>query len=124
MKNYHNSFITLAPGETTLANVVSARNFVGLYNGLPEAASLDIDLSLHDTAVVVGLGNVALDVARILLTPIDVLRKTDITDNALAHLVNIFFCGDIRFSPNGCMYTRARVNSTNLKIVDVISSSL
>ena len=33
---------------------------------------------------VVGLGNVALDVARILLTPIDFLRKTDITERALA----------------------------------------
>ena len=75
------------PGEASLSNVVSARNFVGFYNGLPEAASLKIDLSLHDTAVVVGLGNVALDVARILLTPIDVLRKTDITDQALSHLV-------------------------------------
>ena len=44
-------------------------------------------MSLHDTAVIVGLGNVALDVARILLTPIDILRKTDITDAALSHLV-------------------------------------
>ena len=33
---------------------------------------------------VVGLGNVALDVARILLTPIDFLKKTDITEKALA----------------------------------------
>jgi hypothetical protein len=32
------------PGESNLTNVVSARNFVGLYNGLPEAAALDIDL--------------------------------------------------------------------------------
>ena len=32
----------------------------------------------------VGLGNVALDVARILLTPIDFLKKTDITEKALA----------------------------------------
>jgi adrenodoxin-NADP+ reductase len=32
------------PGESDLTNVVSARNFVGLYNGLPEAAALDIDL--------------------------------------------------------------------------------
>jgi hypothetical protein len=34
------------PGESNLGNVVSARNFVGLYNGLPEAAELDIDLVL------------------------------------------------------------------------------
>jgi hypothetical protein len=32
------------PGESNLSYVVSARNFVGLYNGLPEAAALDIDL--------------------------------------------------------------------------------
>jgi adrenodoxin-NADP+ reductase len=31
------------PGEN-LKNVVSARNFVGFYNGLPEAANLEIDL--------------------------------------------------------------------------------
>jgi len=36
---------------------------------------------------VVGLGNVALDVARILLTPVDILRKTDITEKALECLV-------------------------------------
>ena len=33
-----------------------------------------------------GLGNVALDVARILLTPVDILRKTDITEEALEML--------------------------------------
>lgn len=43
---------------------------------------LQIDLSC-ETAVVLGQGNVALDVARILLSPIDELRKTDITEHAL-----------------------------------------
>jgi len=70
------------PGEN-LNNVVSARNFVGWYNGLPEAADLKVDLS-HESVAVVGLGNVALDVARILLTPIDFLKRTDITERALA----------------------------------------
>ena len=52
---------------------------------MPEASYLSdiISLNTHDTAVIVGLGNVALDVARILLSPIDILRKTDITDEAL-----------------------------------------
>ena len=52
---------------------------------MPEASYLSdiISLDTHDTAVIVGLGNVALDVARILLSPIDILRKTDITDEAL-----------------------------------------
>ena len=72
------------PGES-LGNVISARSFVGFYNGLPEATDLrkKIRLDTHDSAVIIGLGNVALDVARILLTPVDILRKTDITEEAL-----------------------------------------
>ena len=60
------------PGEQ-FKNVVSARKFVGWYNGLPEDSGLDIDLDVEE-AVVIGQGNVALDVARILLSPIDVLK--------------------------------------------------
>ena len=52
---------------------MSARKFVGWYNGLPEDSLTDFNLDA-ETAVVIGQGNVALDVARILLTPIDVLR--------------------------------------------------
>ena len=68
--------------------MISARSFVGFYNGLPEASYLrnQIRLDSHDSAVIVGLGNVALDVARILLTPVDILRKTDITEEALEML--------------------------------------
>ena len=64
---------------------MSARGFVGLYNGLPEAAYIrqKVRLDTHDTAAIVGLGNVALDVARILLTPVDSLKNTDITEEAL-----------------------------------------
>ena len=75
------------PGEN-LGNVLSARSFVGLYNGLPEVADTKINLDSHDTAVIVGVGNVALDVARMLLTPIDILMKTDITEEALDLLKN------------------------------------
>jgi NADPH-dependent glutamate synthase beta subunit-like oxidoreductase len=60
------------PGED-LPNVVSANEFVGWYNGDPECTNLKVDLARSDTAVVVGIGNVALDVARILLTPVDAL---------------------------------------------------
>ena len=35
---------------------------------------LNVDLSQTDTAVVFGHGNVAIDVARILLTPVDILK--------------------------------------------------
>ena len=48
---------------------------------------LKVDLS-HENVAVVGLGNVALDVARILLTPIDFLKKTDITEKALAAIAD------------------------------------
>ncbi|KAJ2797327.1 NADPH-adrenodoxin reductase, partial [Coemansia helicoidea] len=68
------------------AGVLSARQFVAWYNGLPEAQGLAPDLLSHDRVVVVGHGNVALDCARILLTPPDELAATDITAQALAAL--------------------------------------
>ncbi|KAJ9607354.1 NADPH-adrenodoxin reductase [Cladophialophora chaetospira] len=64
-------------------NIYSARAFVGWYNGLPEYRDLNPDLEAGDTALVVGQGNVALDVARTLLSKVDDLRKTDITEYAL-----------------------------------------
>lgn len=73
------------PGESTLSGIYSAREFVGWYNGLPECANLKPDLS-GEEAVIIGQGNVALDVARMLLEDVDVLKKTDITDHALAQL--------------------------------------
>ncbi|KFP30236.1 hypothetical protein N325_05592, partial [Colius striatus] len=72
------------PGEN-LSGVYSAREFVGWYNGLPESQDLKPDLSC-ETALVLGHGNVALDIARILLSPLQLLRKTDITDGSLAAL--------------------------------------
>ncbi|KAI8512207.1 hypothetical protein Bbelb_088460 [Branchiostoma belcheri] len=68
-----------------LPGVYSARAFVGWYNGLPQDKHLAPMLDT-DTAVVLGQGNVALDVARILLTPLSILKKTDITDHAAAAL--------------------------------------
>lgn len=66
-----------------LEGVFSARDFVGWYNGLPEHANLAPDLSSSEEAVVIGQGNVALDVARILLTDVGKLGETDIADHAL-----------------------------------------
>lgn len=69
------------PGER-LDGVWSARDFVAWYNGHPEFA--DRSFAAHgDRAVVVGNGNVALDVARTLLLGPEVLAQTDISDVAL-----------------------------------------
>lgn len=65
----------------------SAREFVAWYNGHPDQANASFDLSTR-RVVVVGNGNVALDVARILVSDVDVLRRTDIADHALATLAD------------------------------------
>lgn len=69
--------------EQSLKGVMAARSFVGFYNGLPCEQDLEVDLSKAETAVVIGQGNVALDVARILLTPLEELRKTDLTEKMI-----------------------------------------
>jgi len=68
-----------------LAGVHAASDFVGWYNGRPDAAELAFDLS-RPTAVVVGQGNVALDVCRILARPVHELGRTDIAAHALRAL--------------------------------------
>lgn len=73
------------PGEDA-AGSHAATDFVGWYNGQPERAELRFDLS-HEHAVVVGNGNVAVDVARILVAGADALAATDIADHALDALV-------------------------------------
>ncbi|XP_020551243.1 NADPH:adrenodoxin oxidoreductase, mitochondrial isoform X3 [Sesamum indicum] len=73
------------PGEE-LAGIYAAREFVWWYNGHPDCRNLDPDLKSTDTAVIFGQGNVALDVARILLRPTAELARTDIASHALAAL--------------------------------------
>ena len=75
------------PGET-LPGSVSATDFVAWYNGHPDA---DPDHAARyplssERAVVIGNGNVALDVARILTADPDRLAATDISDRALLAL--------------------------------------
>lgn len=69
------------PGEE-LPGSIAAVDFVGWYNAHPHFHDRRPDLSCQ-RAVVVGNGNVALDVARILVTDPDELRSTDIADHAL-----------------------------------------
>lgn len=65
----------------------TATETVAWINGHPDFAGLDVDLR-HERVVVVGNGNVALDVARILTADPDELARTDISDTALAALRN------------------------------------
>jgi ferredoxin--NADP+ reductase len=72
------------PGED-LPNSHPATEFVGWYNGHPDYHDLIFDLTQERVAVV-GNGNVAMDVARILASTYDELAKTDIADYALEAL--------------------------------------
>ncbi len=72
------------PGEH-LVGVHTATAFVGWYNGHPDHQDHHFDLS-GDTAVVVGMGNVAVDVARVLLRDRDTLASTDLAGPALEQL--------------------------------------
>ncbi len=73
------------PGED-LAGSHAALRFVGWYNGHPGHRDEAFDLGC-ERVVVVGNGNVALDVARILVLSRDRLAATDVADHALAALV-------------------------------------
>ena len=63
----------------------TATAFVGWYNGHPDYRHLSFDLS-HEVAVVIGQGNVAVDVTRILAKTVDELVATDIAAHALEAL--------------------------------------
>ena len=65
---------------------VSATEFVAWYNGHPDYAAHRFDLTT-ERAVVIGNGNVAIDVARMLVLDPDELRPTDTADHALDELV-------------------------------------
>ncbi|OFJ53332.1 FAD-dependent oxidoreductase [Mycolicibacterium grossiae] len=67
------------PGSGTATEVVA------WFNGHPDFTDLPVALD-HERAVIVGNGNVALDVARILTTDPDALARTDVSDHALAAL--------------------------------------
>jgi ferredoxin--NADP+ reductase len=70
------------PGED-LPGSHPATEFVGWYNGHPDHTDLELDLGCSERAVVIGNGNVALDVARMLCLTQAELAGTDIADHAL-----------------------------------------
>ncbi|MFE1874868.1 FAD-dependent oxidoreductase [Streptomyces sp. NPDC059496] len=73
------------PGEE-LTGVHSATAFVSWYSGHPDAAAEAFDLPMVDAAVVVGAGNVAVDVTRILARGRAELEPTDMPQPALGAL--------------------------------------
>ena len=72
------------PGEE-LSGSHSATEFVAWYNGHPDFTDRNFDLSQESVAIV-GIGNVAMDVARILCKTYAELAETDIADYALEAL--------------------------------------
>ncbi len=72
------------PGEG-LTGSHTATEFVGWYNGHPDYRDRSFDLT-SERAVIIGQGNVAADVARILSKSVDELKNTDIAKHALDSL--------------------------------------
>jgi ferredoxin--NADP+ reductase len=98
------------PGED-LTNSLSAADFVPWYNAHPDYVDLKVDLT-SDTAVVIGAGNVAMDVARILAIDPTELDSTDIADHALNRLKQssirkVIICG--RRGPEHAAFTAPEI---------------
>ncbi|NEE29394.1 ferredoxin-NADP reductase, partial [Streptomyces sp. SID7982] len=98
------------PGEET-PGCLSATAFVAWYNAHPEAVAQGVDLSA-ERVVVVGNGNVALDVARILVADPEALAATDIAGHALdalraSRVREVVVLG--RRGPGDAAYTRSEL---------------
>ena len=138
--------VVLATGSTTgrklgikgedLPNCLSAADFVPWYNAHPDFTDVKVDLDT-DTAVVIGAGNVAMDVARMLaIDPAD-LDPTDTAEYALAvfksnKIRKVIICG--RRGPEHAAFTapelrdlpklehtdvyidQAQINEANLRV--------
>ena len=109
--------VVLATGSTTgrklgikgedLPNCLSAADFVPWYNAHPDFTDVKVDLDT-DTAVVIGLGNVAMDVARMLAIDPAELDPTDTAEHALAvfkssKIRKVIICG--RRGPEHAAFT-------------------
>jgi ferredoxin--NADP+ reductase len=94
------------PGEE-LKNSLSSAEFVPWYNAHPDYVDVEVDLS-SDTAVIIGAGNVAMDVARILAIDPNELDSTDIAEHALiklkqSNIRTVIICG--RRGPEHAAFT-------------------
>jgi ferredoxin--NADP+ reductase len=94
------------PGEE-LKNSLSAAEFVPWYNAHPDYVDVEVDLS-SDTAVVIGAGNVAMDIARILAIDPTELDPTDVAEHAhkklkQSNIRTVIICG--RRGPEHAAFT-------------------
>jgi ferredoxin--NADP+ reductase len=94
------------PGEE-LSNYLSAAEFVPWYNAHPDFANVEVDLNT-DTAIVIGAGNVAMDVARLLAIEPSELDPTDTAEHALvkfkqSQIRKVIICG--RRGPEHAAFT-------------------
>ncbi|MEK9726510.1 MAG: FAD-dependent oxidoreductase [Candidatus Margulisiibacteriota bacterium] len=132
LKKYYNSVILAIGAETdrkmnipgeNLDGSQTATEFVAWYNGQPKYQDYTFNLS-GENAIVIGQGNVAVDVTRILAKPIEELEKTDITDNAIQKLnhskiKNIYMIG--RRGPVQAAFTELELKELgNIKGVNLI----
>ncbi len=110
------------PGEG-LAGVYGSAEFVGWYNGHPDFSDLNPDLNI-EAAVVIGNGNVAIDVARVLVKTDAEMAASDLAPHAAAlihasPLKSVRICGrrsalDVNFTPKelGELGHLSRVNAS------------
>jgi len=109
------------PGED-LANVLSSADFVPWYNAHPDFTNIEVDLNT-DTAVIIGAGNVAIDVARILAIDPSELDRTDIAEYAHTKLKQskirqVIICG--RRAPEHATFTSSELRDLpKLKNTDI-----
>lgn len=110
------------PGED-LSGSHPATEFVAWYNGHPDFADHSFDLSC-ESAAVIGVGNVAMDVARILALSADELERSDIADHALvalrdSHIKDIYVIA--RRGPAQVKFTNPELRElAELEVTDII----
>ncbi|MBI3303985.1 MAG: FAD-dependent oxidoreductase [Deltaproteobacteria bacterium] len=131
LRHYHQVLFTTGaesdrrmgiPGEN-LPGSYPATVFVGWYNGHPDYRDLQFDLSAERVAVV-GNGNVAMDVTRILARSVEELAKTDIASYALealhhSRIKEIYLLG--RRGPAQAAFTNPEIRElTEIDGVDLV----
>ena len=105
-----------------LENVLSSADFVPWYNAHPDFTNVKVDVNT-DTAVVIGAGNVAMDVARMLAIDPSELDATDTAGYALTKLKQseirqVFICG--RRAPEHAAFTAPELRDlSKIKNTDV-----